>query len=62
MDTACAMQEHAQVLAARKQEREELQKPIQQPPYRVFVHGSLRVRQSTRSLLFELSQLPEITC
>jgi capsular polysaccharide biosynthesis protein len=63
MDTASAMQEHAQALTARKQERKELQKPIQQSPHRVFVHGSLRVRQSTRFLLFELSQLPEgITC
>jgi hypothetical protein len=59
MDTASAMQEHPQALTARKQERKELQKPIQQSPCRVFVHGSLRIRQGTRFLLFNLTQLAE---
>jgi hypothetical protein len=59
MDTAGTMQKHPETLPAWQQQREQLQQPVQQSAHRVLVHGSLRIRHSTRLLLFDLTHLAE---
>src|ERR1700761_2531911 len=59
MDTARTMQKHPETLAAWQQKREQLQHPVQQSAHRVLVHGSLRIRQRARLLLFDLTHLAE---
>jgi hypothetical protein len=63
MDTAGTVQKHPKTLTPRQQKREQLQESIQQSPYRILMHGSLCIHQSTPLLLLELTQLAErITC